>query len=118
MNEKSSLQKATLIYLIVNIIFTLPAFIILILPGAINAILNQYRVLFIYWFPLLYYCVIKLTYLNILLSLGFSVGYILNFIHKKTHIRIFLPSILCAISSVFLNVFLIIKVELGGFLVQ
>ncbi len=107
MNEKLSLQKDTLIYLIVNIIFTFSAFIILNLTG-----------LGMHWIPILYYCGVKLTYLNILLGLGFSVGYIINFYRKNTRMRFFLLSILCVMASVFLNVYLIIKVEAGGYLVQ
>lgn len=94
MAEKPLFQKNTLIYLIVNIIFTLSAFIILNLTDP-----NIYRI------PFLYYCAIKLTYLNILLGLDFSVGYILNFYRKKICIQVFLLSILCVIVSVFLNIF-------------
>lgn len=78
MAEKPLFQKDTLIYLIVNIIFTLSAFIILNLTDP-----NIYRI------PFHNYCDIKLTYLSILLGLGFSVGYILNFYRKKHAYKFF-----------------------------
>lgn len=116
MTEKPLLQKGTMIYLIVNIIFAFPTLIILSLP---SEVINQGpRLLLIYWIPLLWYCVLKLTYLNILLGLCFSVYYVLNFYRKKIHIQVFLLSIFCVMASVFLNIYLIVKVDKGGLLVQ
>lgn len=116
MTEKPLLQKDTMIYLIVNIIFVFPTLIILSLP---SEVINQgSSLLLIYRIPLLWYCVLKLTYLNILLDLGFSVCYVLNFYRQKIRTQVFLLSIFCVMVSVFLNIYLIVKVDKGGLLVQ
>ena len=109
MEKQSLFQKHSVTYLIINIVFILPVFIMLNLPNL--GYVNQFYPLIVYVIPLGYYCILKLTYFHIILSIVLLICYIHIFLRHKMCIHSFLLSLFCVAGTIGLNSFLIINAD-------
>ena len=104
-NLQTGVQIFTLIYLIINILYILPVFILLALSLSSNPL--EFDPARYYFVSMLFYVALRLTYFNILFAIIFIVLYISQFAVNK-RLNMFIFSLIIAISDIAGNVMWII----------
>lgn len=107
--KQSTLQQKWCIYLIVNIVFLIPVFVLTQFPDAVTAVFEPIPepfglIFLIYWLPVILYFLLGLPYLHFAAESGFLIfaGYRMI---KEKNAKIFLLILVLTALSAALNIY-------------